>query len=95
MQEDLPKILVVVPSSLLCESNYHHWTMKMEVHLDAQCLWEVVVRTKVNRKKDHHALSVILNSESESFALQLDIKKAAKENWEIPQVLNVSFDQVV
>ena len=66
-----------------------NWSMKVEFHLEAQASWEV------NHKKDGRALMIILNLVPESFALQLVIKKTAKENWEILRVLNVGVDRVV
>ena len=36
--QELQKIEVVVTSLELNEMNYRHWSMKMEVHLDAQGL---------------------------------------------------------
>ena len=45
--ESVKKIKVVVPMPLtqLSTTNYRHWVMRMEVHLDAQVLWEVVAET--------------------------------------------------
>ena len=56
--EDVPKIEVFVPSLILCESNHRHWSMKMEVHTEAQALWEVAHGTNVNLNKDRRALSI-------------------------------------
>ena len=55
----------------------------MEVHLDAQGLWEAVTGTETNRRKDRLALSAMLAAIPESSGVQLDIKKSAKVNWEI------------
>ena len=53
--EDVPKIEVSVPSLILCESNHRHWSMKMEVHTEAQALWEVAHGTKlISIKIDVH-----------------------------------------
>ena len=49
--ESIKKTEVVVPTPLMQMSatNYRHWVMRMEVHLDAQRLWEVVGGTEMNR----------------------------------------------
>ena len=52
----------------------------------------MVLGTKVNSKKDRHALLIIMNAVSESFPLQLDFKKIVRENWEILPILNVGVD---
>ena len=38
---------------------------------------------------------MILNSISESQSNQIDIKKSAKENWEVPRTFHVGMDKVV
>ena len=42
--ESVKKIEVPVPMPLMQvpTTNYRHWMMRMEVHLDAQGLWEVI-----------------------------------------------------
>ena len=52
----------------------------MEVSLKAHDLWGVIDGSEVNHKKDHLALSMILNFISESQSNQINIKKSAKEN---------------
>ena len=80
---------------MLTSTNYRRWAMRMEVSLDAHDLWGVIDRSEVNRKKDHLALSMILNSISESQSNQIDIKKSAKENWEVLRTFHVGMDKVV
>ena len=83
--EMVKKLELVAPTPLtqLSAMNYHHWAMRMEVHLDAQGLWEAVLGTDTNRQKDRLALSAMLAAIRESFGVQLDIKKSTKVNWEI------------
>ena len=64
----------------------------MEVYVEAHGLWEVIIGAEINRKKDRQA---ILNSVSESVSFQLDVKKTAKENWEIIRTLHVGVDHIV
>ena len=75
--------------------NYRLWAMRMEVYLEAHGLWEIITKTETNKKKDRQTLSAILNSVLESISFQLDVKKIAKENWEIIQTLHVGVDHVV
>ena len=60
--EMVKKIKVVVPTPLtqLFETNYRHWAMIMEVHLDAQGFWEAITGTNTNMQKDRLALSMTL-----------------------------------
>ena len=56
--------------------------MRMQVHLKAYSLWEVIKSDAVSRKKDSQVLSVIFGTLSEDIVAQLDIYKTAKETWE-------------
>ena len=80
---------------MLTSTNYRLWAMKMKVSLEAHDLWGVIDGSEVNRKKDRLALSMILNSISESQSNQIDIKKSAKENWEVLRTFHVGMDKVV
>ena len=77
------EVVILTPLTQLSATNYHHWVMRMEVHLDAQGLWEAVTGIKTNMQKDRLALSAMLAAIPESSSVQLDIKKSAKFNWEI------------
>ena len=92
--EAVKKFEVVAPTPLtqLSATNYRHWAMRMEVHLDAQGLWEAVLGTDTNRQKDRLALSAMLAAITESSGVQLDIKKTAKVNWEIIRSFHVGID---
>ena len=92
--ETLKKIEVVAPTPLtqLSATNYHHWAMRTEVHLDAQGLWKAVTGTDTNKQKDRLALSAMLAAIPESFGVQLDIKKSTKVNWEIIRSFHVGID---
>ena len=94
--EVVKKLEVVAPTPLtqLTAMNYRHWAMRMEVHLDAQGLWEAVLGTDTNRQKDRLALSAMLAAIPESSRVQLDIKKTAKVNWEIIQSFHVGIDRL-
>ena len=94
--DSIKKVEVVVPTPLtqLSATNYRHWAMRMEVHLDAQGLWEAVTGTETNRQKDHLALSAMLAAIPESSRVQLDIKKSAKVNWEIIRSFHVGIDRL-
>ena len=80
---------------MLTSTNYRLWVMRMEVSLEAHDLWGVIDGSEVNRKKDRIALSMILNSISESQSNQIDIKKSAKENWEVLRTFHVGMEKVV
>ena len=80
---------------MLTNTNYCLWAMRMDVSLEAHDLWGVIDGSEVNRKKDHFALSMILNSIFESQRNQIDIKKSAKENWEVLRTFHAGMDKVV
>ena len=94
--DSVKKLEVVAPTPLtqLSAMNYRHWAMRMEVHLDAQGLWEAVLGTDTNRQKDRLALSAMLAAIPESSGVQLDIKKSAKLNWEIIRSFHVGIDRL-
>ena len=54
------EVIFSSPVTQLSATNFRHWVMRMEVHLDAQGLWEAVTGTETNRQKDHLALSPML-----------------------------------
>ena len=80
--ESIKKVEVIVPAPLtqLSATNYRHWAMRMEVHLDAQGLWEAVITTETNKQKDRLAMSAMLAAIPKSSGVQLDIKKSVKIN---------------
>ena len=80
---------------MLTSTNYRLWAMRMEVSLGAHDLWGVIDRSEVIRKKDRLALSMILNSISESQSNQIDIKKSAKENWYVLRTFHVGMNKKV
>ena len=96
IDDSIKKMEVVVPTPVtqLTATNYRHWAMRMEVHLDAQGLWEAVTGTETNRQKDRLALSAMLAAVLESSGVQLDIKKSAKVNWEIIRSFHVGIDRL-
>ena len=88
------ELIVSTPLTQLSATNYRHWAMRMEVHLDAQGLWEAVTGTETNMQKDRLALSAMLAAIPESSGVQLDINKSAKVNWEIIQSFHVGIDRL-
>ena len=94
--EMVKKFEVVAPMPLtqLSATNYHYWAMRMEVHLDAQGLWEAILGTDTNRQKDRLALSAMLAAIPEHSSVQVDIKKIAKVNREIIQSFHVGIDRL-
>ena len=92
-----PRSETGMPTSILMltSTNYHLWAMRMEVSLEAQELWEVIDGSEVNRNKNRLGLSMVLNSISESQSNQIDIKKSAKEDWEVLCTFHVGMEKVV
>ena len=71
------------PSPKLSKTNYHVWSMTMEVYLDSHDLWQTIVGENPTKKKDRQALSMIISGVPEDLLGILNAKKTAKENWEI------------
>ena len=88
------EVIILTPLTQPSAMNYCHWAMRMEVHLDAQGLWEAITRTKMNSQKDRLALSAMLAVILESSGVQLDIKKFTKVNWEIIRSFHVGIDRL-
>ena len=96
IQELVPRIEAMTASIFsLTSTNYCLWAMRMAVYLEAHGLWESIIGTETNQKKDRQALSAILNSVLKSVSFQLDVKKTTKENWETIRILHVGVDHVV
>ena len=87
-------MVVLTPLTQLSAMNYRHWAMRMDVHLDAQGLWEAVTGTETNRQKDRLALSAMLAAIPESLGVQLDIKESAKVNLEIIRSFHMGIDRL-
>jgi hypothetical protein len=49
---------------LLMKTNYHAWSMVMQVSLEAMGLWDVVEAASKDRAKDRRALATILHTVS-------------------------------
>ena len=84
-----------MPSLKLSKTNYHIWSMSIEVYLDSCDLWQTVIGQNVTKKKDRMALSTIISGISEDMLGILDAKKTAKENWEILRQRNLGVDKVI
>ena len=67
----------------------------MYYHVKITCYQGVINGSELSRKKDHLALSMILNSIVESQSIQIHIKKNAKENWEVFRTSQLGMDKVV
>ena len=71
------------PSLKLLKTNYHVWSMTMEIYLDSHDLWQTIVGENPMKKEDRQALSAIISEVPEGLLGILDAKKTVKWNWEI------------
>ena len=83
------------PSLKLLNTNYHVWSMSMDVYLDSHDLWQAIIGENPSKKKDRQALSAIISGVPEDLLQILDAKKTAKENWEIQGQRNLDLDRVI
>ena len=70
---------VSAPSLKLSKTNYHVWSITMEVYLDSHDLCQTIVGENASKKKDRQALSAIISGVLEDLLGILDAKKTAKE----------------
>ncbi|XP_076893911.1 uncharacterized protein LOC143546045 [Bidens hawaiensis] len=81
----------------LSGSNYSTWTIMMEVVLDAQDLWEVVVpenEDDVDDKKNTLARVMIYQSLPENILAQVAKTRSAREIWEALQLRFLGAERV-
>ena len=80
---------------LLTKSNYAAWSIKMEVYMEAQGVWEAIVSEEpVESRKDKMAMAAIFQGISEETLLQLGVKRLAKEAWNALRTMNLGADRV-
>ena len=85
---------IVVNLPILTKSNYPLWSKRMQVHLEANGLWDAVQADDADWRRDRLALSVILGATLEAFQVQIDIDDTAKKIWEKLKMMNVRVDRV-
>ena len=79
---------------ILSKLNYPLWSKRMQLHLEANGLWDAVRADAVERRRDHLALFVIIGAVPESVQLQIDIKDSAKKVWEKLKIMYLGVDRV-
>ena len=89
------EIGALTPSLKLSKMNYRVWSMTVEVYLDSHDLWQMIVGENPSKKKDWQVLSAIISGVPEDLLGILDVKKTAKENWEILRQQNLGMDKVI
>ena len=79
---------------LLTKTNYHEWSLVMQVSLEALELWDAVEAVSAERAKDRQALAAILCTVPPEMKAGLAVKKSAKEAWEAVKMMRVGDDRV-
>ena len=79
---------------LLTRTNYHEWSLVMQVSLEAMELWDAVEAVTKERTKDRRALAAILRAVPPEMKAGLAVKKSAKEAWEAVKAMRVGDDRV-
>ncbi|WVZ93291.1 hypothetical protein U9M48_039285 [Paspalum notatum var. saurae] len=64
---------------MLTRTNYHEWSLVMQVSLEALGLWKVVETEKVERRDDRMALAAMLRGVPSDLKATLAVKKTAKK----------------
>ena len=79
---------------LLTKTNYHEWSLVMQVSLEALKLWDAVEAISAERAKDRRVLAAILCAVPPEMKAGLAVKKSAKEAWEAVKMMRVGDDRV-
>ncbi|WVZ62462.1 hypothetical protein U9M48_012211 [Paspalum notatum var. saurae] len=79
---------------MLTRTNYHEWSLVMQVSLEALGLWKVVETDKVERHDDRMALAAILRGVPSELKAVLAVKATAKEAWAAVKTMRVGEDRV-
>lgn len=79
---------------VLTRTNYHEWSLVMQVSLEALGLWHAVETDKVERRDDRMALAAILRGVPSELKATLAVKKTAKEAWAAVKTMRVGEDRV-
>ncbi|KAL6905380.1 hypothetical protein ACP4OV_002981 [Aristida adscensionis] len=74
---------------LLTKSNYHEWSLVMQVCLEAMGLWGAVESSKAQRREDRLALAAILRGVLSDMKIVLAMKETAKEAWDSVKLMRV------
>ena len=79
---------------LLTKTNYHEWSLVMQVCLEAMELWDAVEAECKERAKDRRALAAILRGVPPDMKSRLAKKKSAKEAWAALKEMRVGDNRV-
>ncbi|KAL6649615.1 hypothetical protein ACP70R_013839 [Stipagrostis hirtigluma subsp. patula] len=79
---------------LLTKTNYHEWSLVMQVSLEALGLWHAVESDKVERREDRQALAAILRGVPSEMKAGLAVKKTTKEAWAAVKSMRMGDNRV-
>jgi len=79
---------------MLTKTNYHEWSLVMQVSLEALGLWNAVEAISLVRREDQLALAAILRAVPVDFKAGLTVNKSAKETWEAVKTMRIGDARV-
>lgn len=83
---------------MLSKSNYTAWSMKMQVFMEAQGVWEAMEpsdsKVNVETRMDKMALAAIYHGIPEEFMLTMAGEKTAKVAWEAIMTISMGAERV-
>lgn len=84
----------VVELPLLTRTNYHEWSLVMQVSMEALEQWDAVEAVSKDRGKDRRALATIIRAVPREMKAGLAVKKSAKEAWDAVKKMHAGDDRV-
>src|SRR5436190_9098562 len=79
---------------MLTKTNYHEWSLVMQVSLEALGLWNAVEAVSLERREDQLALAAILRALPADLKAGLAVKKSAKEAWDAVKTMRIGDARV-
>ncbi|XP_047336321.1 uncharacterized protein LOC124939900 [Impatiens glandulifera] len=79
---------------LLTKSNYSMWELKMQVNLQVQEVWKVVMLDEIDKRNNRMALAVIYQALPKDVLLMVAQKGFAKIGWETLKTMHVGVERI-
>lgn len=79
---------------MLTRTNYHEWSLLMQMNLKGMRLRDAIESSKVERRQDRLALAAVIRGVPKELHAGIAAKKSAKEAWEAVKTMRLGADRV-